>query len=84
MNDRPPLITAPNIDDPDDFYARLIEAHRGLSDAESRQLNARLILLLANHVGDRAVLDAALAQARVGLGDGPTRADETHADQGPD
>ena len=59
-----PLNTGPNIPDPDDFYAELIAAHDGLSDDESVALNARLILLLANHIGDRAVLSEALAEAR--------------------
>lgn len=72
MSDDAPLITAANIDDPDGFYAQLIKAHRGLDPAASRQLNARLILLLANHVGDRAILDAALAHARVGLDPAPS------------
>jgi hypothetical protein len=53
----------------DDFYEMLIEAHRGLSDEHSRALNARLILLLANHVGDLRVLSQALAAARKGLSD---------------
>ncbi len=57
------LNLAPNIPDPDGFYERLIEAHRGLSDADSALLNARLILLLANQIGDRAILDAALEKA---------------------
>ena len=47
----------------DDFYQALIEAHRGLSDDESLALNARLILLLSNHIGDLAVLREALAMA---------------------
>ena len=59
-----PLNTGPNIPDPDGFYAELIAAHEGLSDDESVALNARLILLLANHIGDRAVLGEALAEAR--------------------
>lgn len=54
----------PNITDPDGFYARLISAHDGLSDEESAALNARLILILANQVGDVRVLDAALDMAR--------------------
>lgn len=58
------LVTEPNIADQDDFYAALLEAHRGLSEDESAALNARLVLILANHVGDRAALDAALALAR--------------------
>lgn len=57
------LILTPNITDPDGFYDRLISAHDGLDDAQSAALNARLILLLANHIGDRAVLDQALEQA---------------------
>jgi len=54
----------PNIKDPDGFYEALINTHQGLSDEQSEQLNARLILILANHVGDRDVLDQALALAR--------------------
>ena len=53
----------PNIADPDGFYAELIAAHEGLSEAESHALNARLVLLLANHIGDRRVLSRALAEA---------------------
>ena len=48
----------------DDFYEALIETHRGLSDAQSQLLNARLILLLANHIGDLDVLRQALHAAR--------------------
>lgn len=48
----------------DDFYEALIDAHRDLSDEESERLNARLILLLSNHIGDIAVLREALALAR--------------------
>jgi hypothetical protein len=48
----------------DDFYEALIDAHRDLSDEQSEALNARLILLLANHIGDIAVLKEALALAR--------------------
>ncbi|WP_136442137.1 DUF2783 domain-containing protein [Pacificoceanicola onchidii] len=58
------LKTDPNIPDPDGFYAELIAAHDGLSEEDSAALNARLILLLANHVGDRAALSAALDEAR--------------------
>jgi hypothetical protein len=57
------LITTPNIPDPDGFYAELLAAHEGLNDDESAALNARLILLLANHVGDRAVLRDAIRKA---------------------
>lgn len=58
------LVTEPNIPDPDGFYDELLAAHAGLDGAESAALNARLILLLANHVGDREVLRAALEAAR--------------------
>ncbi|MEM6440785.1 MAG: DUF2783 domain-containing protein [Pseudomonadota bacterium] len=57
------LITDPNIADQDGFYAALLQAHEGLSEAGSAQLNARLVLILANHVGDREALDQALALA---------------------
>ena len=58
------LATHPNIAAPDDFYESLIELHRGLSDAQSALVNARLILLLANHIGDAGVLRAAMTAAR--------------------
>ncbi|HEY9028263.1 MAG TPA: DUF2783 domain-containing protein [Burkholderiaceae bacterium] len=61
-----PLITDPHLESPDDFYAALIAAHDGLDEAESHALNARLVLLLANHVGSQAVLREALAAARTG------------------
>jgi Protein of unknown function (DUF2783) len=57
------LVTEPNLADNDGFYAELLATHRGLSEAESAALNARLILILANHVGDRNVLSEALALA---------------------
>lgn len=56
----------PNIPDPDGFYQELLDAHRDLSKVESDAFNARLILVLANHVGDREVLRAALKAAAVG------------------
>jgi anthranilate phosphoribosyltransferase len=62
------LNTQPNIDRPDDFYQALIEAHSGLSEQESVALNARLILLLANQVGDLETLKEAIAAARGALG----------------
>ena len=69
------LILTPNFNEPgkryfrafspgDDFYEALIEAHRDLSDEQSEAFNARLILLLANHIGDISVLREALALAR--------------------
>lgn len=48
--------TEPTLKSPDDFYERLLDAHRGLSPDESAKLNARLILLLANQIGDDQVL----------------------------
>ncbi|WP_197917086.1 DUF2783 domain-containing protein [Thiosulfatihalobacter marinus] len=57
------LILTPNIDTPDDFYADLLAAHEGLDKAQSDALNARLVLVLANHIGDRAVLSQALRAA---------------------
>jgi hypothetical protein len=58
------LTTDPNLISPDDFYADLIAAHDGLSDDESEAFNARLILVLANHIGDRAILSEALKVAK--------------------
>ena len=57
------LILTPNIDGVDDFYAELIASHEGLSKEDSDALNARLLLVLANHIGDRAVLSAAMKVA---------------------
>jgi hypothetical protein len=51
----------------DDFYEALIDSHRGLSDDQSRAVNARLILLLANHIGDLRVLREALLAASAGV-----------------
>jgi hypothetical protein len=51
----------------DDFYEMLIGAHRDLSDEQSELLNARLILILANHVGDLGTLREALTIAREGV-----------------
>ena len=67
MPDR--LRTDLRLKDPDAFYQFLTEAHQDLTEEQSQQLNARLILLLANHVGDRAVLAEAMAAAREGLVD---------------
>jgi hypothetical protein len=60
----PALLTASRFPDPDRAYRALIEAHRGLSDEESADLNTRLVLLLANHVGDHEVLTEAIRLAR--------------------
>ncbi len=72
------LILEPNFNEPgkryfrdfspgDDFYESLIELHRGLSDEQSAQVNAKLILILSNHVGDISVLREAMALARKDL-----------------
>jgi hypothetical protein len=58
------LITDPHLSAPDDFYEALIDAHRDLSLADSQALNARLVLLLANHIGALDVLKEALNAAR--------------------
>lgn len=54
----------PNIENGDDFYEELISAHEGLSDEASDAFNARLLLILANHIGDRDVLSEALEAAK--------------------
>ena len=58
------LNTEPNLAAPDDFYEELIDLHRDLSDSESALVNAKLILLLANHVGDIDVLREAMTAAK--------------------
>lgn len=57
------LILEPNLPDPDATYARLLAAHDGLDAAASAALNARLLLVLVNHLGSDALLDAALEAA---------------------
>lgn len=58
------LTLSPNITGADDFYATLLAAHEGLSKDESDALNARLILILANHVGDVDILSQAITAAK--------------------
>lgn len=60
------LITTPHLESPDDFYEALIETHRDLDNAASHALNARLVLLLANHIGSLDVLQQAMQAARGG------------------
>ena len=62
MNGR--LNVEPNMPDPDVFYALLVDAHQDLDKEASSMLNAQLILLLSNHIGDLGVLREALAIAR--------------------
>jgi hypothetical protein len=59
-----PLKREPNLPDPDGLYAAIVEAHADLSESESVALNARLVLLLANHIGDESVVREALTLAR--------------------
>ena len=66
------LIIEPNIAAPDDFYEALLDLHRGLDAAQSASVNARLILLLANHVGDLDVLREAMRRARAGVAPEPS------------
>lgn len=58
-----PLIRTPHIADPDGFFAELVDAQRDLSDRDAQKMLAKLVLLLANHVGDRALLSEAIAIA---------------------
>ena len=59
-----PLIRESNFVDPDGFYEELINSQRDLTDAQAEVFQAKLLLLLANHVGDRAVLREAIEAAR--------------------
>jgi hypothetical protein len=61
------LQTESRLADPDAAYRALIEAHRGLSDEDSAALNTRLVLILANHIGDPDVVATAIALARQSL-----------------
>lgn len=54
------LNTKPNIAGPDDFYQELIDLHRDLNEDQSMAVNAKLILLLSNHIGDRDILKEAM------------------------
>jgi hypothetical protein len=62
MNAR--LNVQPNLPEPDAFYEMLVDTHQDLSDEHSRMLNAQLVLLLSNHIGDLDVLREAFAIAR--------------------
>ncbi len=72
------LVLEPNFKEPgkryfrdfspgDDFYQELIDTHRDLSDEQSAQVNAKLVLILSNHIGDLSVLREAMALARKGV-----------------
>jgi hypothetical protein len=60
----PKLVTASQFSNPDAAYVALVEARRGLSDAASAELDAKLVLILANHIGDLDVLAEAIALAK--------------------
>lgn len=60
-----------NLGRPDDVYNAIVDAHKGLSDEQRHAFDARLILLLANHVGDEAAIREALAAARQSLEEEP-------------
>ncbi|WP_317056102.1 DUF2783 domain-containing protein [Roseovarius rhodophyticola] len=60
------LITTPNLKNADDIYAMLLAAHEDLSLEDSTALNARLVLLLVNHIGDAGVIEEALEIAKQG------------------
>ena len=58
------LVTRSNFEKPDDAFRAIIEAHRGLSDEASADLDAALVLILANHIGDLGVLREAIELAK--------------------
>ena len=58
------LSTSSNFAKPDDAFRAIVEAHRGLSDAQSADLDAALVLILANHIGDLGVLREAIELAK--------------------
>jgi hypothetical protein len=58
------LVTESRFANPDAAYERLVDAHRGLDETESRALDARLVLVLANHIGDLEVLEEAIRIAK--------------------
>ena len=59
-----PLNRQPNLIDPDGFYEELIDGQRGLNEEQAELMTSRLVLILANHIGDREVLSEALELAR--------------------
>jgi hypothetical protein len=67
------LLLAQNLDDYDDFYDMMTDSHHGLDERQSKMLNAQLVLVLANHIGDLNVLRQAFAVARVNVEMSPHR-----------
>ncbi|MGC1816540.1 MAG: DUF2783 domain-containing protein [Casimicrobiaceae bacterium] len=76
------LNVEPNIAAPDEFYEVLIETHRDLAPEQSELVNARLILLLANHIGDLDILRQAMAHARAGIAAGDEGSTRVATDRG--
>lgn len=64
-NETSALNLKPNIADADDFYDELLHEHKSLTEEESEDFNARLILILCNHIGERSILTQALAAAKL-------------------
>jgi len=58
------LMTEANLTKPDEVYARLLDAHAGCDAAASQEFNARLILILMNHIGDERILTEAIEKAK--------------------
>lgn len=65
-----PLSTGSNFARPDDAFRAIVEAHRGLTDEQSADFDAALVLILANHIGDIDVLREAIGLARRRMIDG--------------
>ncbi|MBR0850889.1 DUF2783 domain-containing protein [Bradyrhizobium diazoefficiens] len=65
-----PLSTASNFARPDDAFRAVVEAHRGLTEEQSADFDAALVLILANHIGDIEVLREAIALAKRRMIDG--------------
>jgi Protein of unknown function (DUF2783) len=63
------LDTRPRLAAADTIYAMLVDAHRDLTEAQSGRVNVRLVLLLANHIGDQDVIAGAIAAARAEIAD---------------
>jgi hypothetical protein len=63
----PALLTESRFQNPDAAYVALVEARRGLSEAEAAALDAKLVLILANHIGDVDVLNQAIVLAKAGV-----------------
>lgn len=62
-----PLKIETNLVAPDEFYEALIDTHKDLSNEQSQELNAALVLLMANHIGDMTLIREALQQARASV-----------------